>query len=249
MKALIMAAGYATRLYPLTKDRAKPLLPVGGRPIIDYICDALEKVREIDHVYVVTNNRFAPSFETWARERRKNFRMPIDILNDGTVSDEDKLGAIGDIRFAIRRERIADDLFVVLGDNLFDLDLETIIPYFKRKGATVAAYDVGSVGAAKLYGILGVDRDFRVIDFKEKPETPPSTLAAIGMYLFPRDMLDLFRVYEEEGNKMDAPGYYIRWLYRKVPVYAFVFRGVWYDIGDLQMYHKADALYSSHHRK
>lgn len=141
MKALIMAAGYATRLYPLTKDRAKPLLPIAGRPIIDYIVDALDKVEEIDRILVVTNRRFAPSFREWAEKRRS--RAPVAVIDDGTVSDADKLGAIGDIRFVIEKERIDDDLFVVLGDNLFDLDLGRLIPFFREKGITVAAYDVG----------------------------------------------------------------------------------------------------------
>lgn len=245
MKALIMAAGYATRLYPLTKDKAKPLLPIAGRPIIDYITDSLNAVREIDRIYVVTNSRFAASFEEWAGARRGGARVPISVVDDGTVSDDDKLGAIGDIRFVLERERIDDDLLVVLGDNLFDIDVGDIVASFKRRGITVAAYDVRDREAAKLYGILAVDDSFRVVDFQEKPPDPPSTLAAIGMYLYPGEKLDLFRVYAEDGNKMDAPGYFVKWLYRREPVYAYVFNGVWYDIGDLEMYRKADALYAA----
>jgi len=243
MKALIMAAGYATRLYPLTKDRAKPLLPVGGKPIIGYIADALDSVREIDHIYVVTNSRFAASFRDWAGARKG--KSPVEIIDDGTKSDEDKLGAIGDIRFVLDSKCVDDDLLVVLGDNLFDLDLKDIVRYFKGRGITVGAYDVRDREAAKLYGILAVDSDSRVVDFKEKPSDPPSTLAAMGMYLFPREKLKLFQTYAEEGNKMDAPGYYVRWLHTREPVYAYVFRGVWYDIGDLEMYRKADALYAA----
>ncbi len=245
MKALIMAAGYATRLYPLTKDRAKPLLPIAGKPIIDYSTAAMDAVREIDHVYLVTNSRFSASFREWAGERKKSMRAPIEVIDDGTVSDDDKLGAIGDIRFVIEREKIDDDLLVVLGDNLFDLDLKDIVRFFREKGTTVAAYDVRTKEAAKLYGIVAVDRSSRVVDFLEKPPDPPSTLAAIGMYLFPREKLKLFRVYEEEGNKMDAPGYYIKWLYQREAVYAYAFSGIWYDIGDLEMYRKAEALYAA----
>jgi glucose-1-phosphate thymidylyltransferase len=243
LKALIMAAGYATRLYPLTKDRAKPLLPIAGRPIVDYIADALDRVREIDRIYLVTNRRFAASFAEWAEKRRG--RAPVTVVDDGTVSDEDKLGAIGDIRHVIEMEKIDDDLFVVLGDNLFDLDLTKIIPFFRGKGTTVAAYDVAEREAAKLYGILGVDGAGRVVNFVEKPSDPPSTLAAIGMYLFPRGKLGLFDEYAREGNKMDAPGFYIRWLYPREAIHAYVFRGVWYDIGDLEMYRRADALYAA----
>jgi glucose-1-phosphate thymidylyltransferase len=243
-----MAAGYATRLYPLTRDRAKPLLPIAGRPIIDYIVDALDAVREIDRIYVVTNSRFSASFEEWAGSRRGGKGVPIGVIDDGTVSDDDKLGAIGDIKFVLDRERIDDDLLVVLGDNLFDLDIENLVAFFKKKGVTVGAYDVRDKEAARLYGILAVDERSRVADFLEKPPDPPSTLAAIGMYLFPREKLDLFRVYAEEGNKMDAPGYFIKWLYQREPVHAYVFNGVWYDIGDLEMYKRADALYAAKHK-
>jgi len=243
VKALIMAAGYATRLYPLTKNMAKPLLPIAGRTIIDYIADALDQVGEIDRISVVTNHRFAPSFTKWAKKRRG--RAPVTVVDDGTVSDADKLGAIGDIRYVIGKEKIDDDLFVVLGDNLFDLDLTRIVPFFREKGTTVAAYDVADRGAAKLYGILGVDGAGRVVNFVEKPADPPTTLAAIGMYLFPREKLGLFEEYAREGNKMDAPGFYLRWLYHRETIYAYVFRGVWYDIGDLEMYRRADALYAA----
>lgn len=243
MKALIMAAGYATRLYPLTKDKAKPLLPIAGKPIIGYIADALDAVPGIDRTYVVTNSRFSASFEAWAGSRKG--KTQVRVIDDGTVSDSDKLGAIGDIRFVLAHERIDDDLFVILGDNLFDLDLAKIVPFFKKKGTTVAAYDVKDREAAKLYGILGIDNEQRVIDFKEKPADPPSTLAAIGMYLFPRDKLSLFKTYVDEGNNPDAPGFYINWLYKREPVYAYVFNGLWYDIGDLEMYRRADAIYAA----
>lgn len=239
---MIMAAGYATRLYPLTRNRAKPLLPIAGRPIIDYIADSLDRVADIDRIYVVTNHRFAPSFEKWAAARRG--RAPVTVVDDGTVSDADKLGAIGDIQYVLKREKIDDDLFVVLGDNLFDLDLTRIMPVFREKGITVAAYDVGDREAARLYGILGVNQAHRVVNFVEKPIDPPTTLAAIGMYLYPREKLGLFEEYARGGNKMDAPGFFIRWLYPRETIHAHVFRGVWYDIGDIEMYRKADALYT-----
>ena len=241
MKALILAAGYATRLYPLTRDRAKPLLPVGGRPIIDYIVDSLESVAEIDRVYVVTNEKFTPSFRRWASEREG--RLPIEVINDGTTSDDDKKGAIGDILFTIDRVGIDDDLLVVGGDNLFDLDMKKVVESFRRKGTTVVAYDIGDRDAARRYGIVATDADGRIVDFREKPEDPPSTLAATALYLFPREGLGLFRTYAAEGNNLDQPGRYIQWLYRKEPVYAHVFDGLWYDIGNIEMYRRADELY------
>jgi len=171
MKALIMAAGYATRLYPLTKNRAKPLLPVGGKPIIDHIADALDAVPDIDRIYVVTNSRFADSFGKWAASRKG--RAPIAVIDDGTACDDDKLGAIGDIRFVLEKEAIDDDLFIVAGDNLFDLDLRRIVRFFEEHGTTVAAYDVGDLEAAKRFGILELDKEGCVVDFLEKPPRPP----------------------------------------------------------------------------
>ncbi|MDD5557068.1 MAG: nucleotidyltransferase family protein [bacterium] len=243
MKALILAAGYATRLYPLTRDRAKPLLPVGGRPIIDYIADALDAVGEIDRIFVVTNSRFAASFEAWAGSRRG--RAPVTVVDDGTASDDDKRGAIGDILFVIEREGIDDDLFIVAGDNLFDLDLRRIAAFARERGPVIAAYDIGDREAARRYGIVAVDGDGRIVDFREKPQDPPSTLASLGMYLIPRGKVRLFGVYAAEGNNLDQPGNFVRWLYPREPVHAYVFSGVWYDIGDLEMYRKADALYTA----
>jgi glucose-1-phosphate thymidylyltransferase len=241
VKGLIMAAGYATRLWPLTLDRAKPLLPIAGRPIIDYIVDEIEPVEEVDRLYVVTNSRFAPQFRDWAAARETG--KPVEVIDDGTVSDDDKLGAIGDIRFVIDQKDVHDDLFVIAGDNLFDLNLRKFVAFFKKKGTAVAAYNVADREAAKRYGIVAVDKNQRVIDFQEKPSDPPSTLAAIGMYLFPKDRLKLFEVYAGEGNNQDAPGHYVSWVYKREPVYAYVFDGVWYDIGDLEMYRRAEELY------
>lgn len=241
MKALVLAAGYATRLYPLTRDRAKPLLPVGGRPIIDYIVDSLDDVPEIDIVYVITNDKFTASFREWAASRKG--RAAVEVINDGTLSDDDKRGAIGDILFAIRRKKIDDDLIVVGGDNLFELDMRKVVAFFREKGTMVVAYDVGDRAAARQYGIVAVDGDGRVVDFQEKPEDPPSTLAAIAMYLYPREGLRMFQVYADEGNNLDQPGRYIQWLYTREPVHAHVFSGLWYDIGDMEMYRKADEIY------
>jgi glucose-1-phosphate thymidylyltransferase len=238
MKALILAAGYATRLYPLTKDKAKPLLPLGGKPIIDYIVQSIETVSCIDCIYVVTNSKFAPSFESWAAERERG--IPIKVVDDGTVSDDDKRGAIGDIKFVLEKECVDDDLIVIGGDNLFELDLGAVVSFFKEKGITIVAYDVEDREAAKRFGIVAVDGSGRVLDFQEKPVEPPSTLAAIAMYLFPRESLGMFQVYADEGNNLDQPGRYIQWLYKRRSVFAYIYKGVWYDIGDLEMYRQAD---------
>jgi glucose-1-phosphate thymidylyltransferase len=241
MKALILAAGYATRLYPLTLNRPKPLLPVAGKPILEYIISKIEKVEEIEEVYVVTNQKFTEHFQRWKNNFKSKKR--IKILNDRTLSDKDKLGAVGDLRFVIEKEKISDDLFVVAGDNLFELDIPKFIDFFRKKGTSITLHDVREKELARKYGIVTLDRDKRIINFEEKPKNPQTTLVATCMYLFSKDKLGLVKDYLREGNNPDAPGYYIQWLYKKREVYGFVFTDKWYDIGDLSQYDKADKDY------
>ena len=248
MKALILAAGYATRLYPLTQDKAKPLLPVGGKPIIDYILENLQKVAEIDHIYVVTNSKFAPSFQTWAK--KANSRKPIKVIDDGTLSNEDKLGAIGDIHFVIKQEKIEDELMILAGDNLFEINLNEFISFYraKKKHPCIASYDINDSKLAKQYGILVVDVNKRITHFEEKSQHPPGTLAAVGLYLFSKEKLHWIDDYIAEKQNQDAPGFYVSWLVKKAEVYAFPLRGKWYDIGDLGSYKKADEEYTERSR-
>lgn len=240
MKALILAAGYATRLYPLTKDRAKPLLPVAGKPIIQYIIEGLEEVKELDQIYVVTNNKFAGSFEEFFKSQ--NFKKPVKVINDGTLSDDDKLGAIGDMHYVVQGEKIDDDLMVLAGDNIFEIGMNEMIDFFKsKKGAPcIASYDVKNRGLATQYGIVELSDDGKVVRFVEKPKDPPGTNAAVGLYVFPKNKVHLIKDYIEDKQNKDAPGYYISWLTQKDEVYAFPLRGKWYDIGDLGSYEKAN---------
>lgn len=235
MKSLILAAGYATRLSPLTDDLPKQLLPVGGRPIVDWI---LDKIRDagIDDVHLVTNARFAPLFEEWARGNA------VHVHDDGTSTNETRLGAIGDIRFVARRGGLDDDLLVIAGDNLFDFSLADYVEFWQaRTGASaVAVYDVRDRALASKYGIVAVDADDRIVDFVEKPDDPPSTLAATATYLFARAHVRLVDTYLAEGNPPDQPGHFVAWLHRREPVYAYRFGGGWYDIGDRDQLLEAD---------
>jgi len=242
MKALIMAAGYAVRLYPLTQNQPKPLLPIAGKPIIEYIIEKLEVFQEIDEIYVVTNNKFYPHFLNWNEKYKSNKK--IEILNDGTLSPEDRLGAIGDINFTIKNKKINDDLLIIAGDNLFDFGLKELKEYFQNKQLVICAYDVGDIELSKKYGILSVNGNGKVYSFLEKPAQPPSTLAALGIYLFKKDKLSLIDRYLNEGNNHDAPGFFIQWAYQVEDVYAYVFKGNWYDIGDMISYKKADDFYN-----
>ncbi len=238
MKAVVLAAGYATRLRPLTDTWAKELLPVGGRPILDWIVDAIEQVDEIDEVHVVTNARKAPAFDAWSEGRPG----AATVHDDGTLSNDDRLGAIGDLRFVVAEAGIDDDLLVIAGDNLFDFSLQTFVDAWRSHGvaSAVAVRDVGSRELAARYGIVELAEDGRVIDFVEKPEDPPSTLAATATYLYHRAHVPLVERYLAEGNAPDQPGRLVAWLQAREPVYAWEFDEDWYDVGDHAQLLEAD---------
>jgi glucose-1-phosphate thymidylyltransferase len=230
VKALVLAAGYATRLRPLTDTIPKPLLPVGGKPMVDWILERLAET-SVDEVHLVTNARFAADFERWAESK------DVQVHNDGTTSNDDRLGAIGDIAFV----GLDDDLLVIASDNLFDYSLADYEQYWRTKGGScVAVHDVGDIELAKKYGIVDVDADDRITGFVEKPEHPPSTLAATATYLYRRDHAALVPAYLAEGNPPDQPGNLVAWLHKREPVFAYTFAGEWYDIGDQAQLLEAD---------
>jgi len=241
MKAIVLAAGYATRLYPLTLDKPKPLLEVGGRPILGRLLDQLAEIDGLDTVYVVTNSKFARQFETFARDLdHKPFELRI--VDDGTESDETKLGAIGDLDLVIRQEGIEDDLLVAAGDSIFD---EAPLADFARfavdkEAPAIALYDVGDLEAVKEYSAVTVDDAGRMLEMTEKPDDPQTTLAGIALYVYPRSVLPLVRQYVEEGNNADQPGRLVQWLYTRVPVYAWRVPGRWFDIGSKETLAAAD---------
>jgi glucose-1-phosphate thymidylyltransferase len=237
VKALVLAAGYATRLRPLTDTWAKELLPVGGRPIIDRIVDAIGAVAEVDAIHVVTNARKAPAFGEWAKSR-----PGVHVHDDGTSSNEDRLGAIGDLQLVLERAAIDDDLLVIAGDNLFDFSLSDFVGFWRAQAdaSAVAVRDVGSLELATHYGIVSLDVSGRLLDFVEKPADPPSTLAATATYLYRRDHLPLVHAYLEEGHSPDQPGRLIGWLRARRPVYGWVFDETWYDIGNVEQLLEAD---------
>jgi glucose-1-phosphate thymidylyltransferase len=237
VKAIILAAGYATRLRPLTETWAKELLPVGGRPIIDWILDHVLAVEGIDEVHVVTNARKAPAFLKWARGHDG-----VVVHDDGTRSNEDRLGAIGDMQFVIETAGLDDHLLVIAGDNLFDYDLTAFVEYWRGRGvaSAVAVRDVGSLELASQYGIVSLADDGRILDFVEKPADPPSTLAATATYLYHRDHARLIRTYLGAGQSPDQPGRFVAWLRRHAPVYGWRFDASWYDIGNHEQLLEAD---------
>lgn len=241
MKALILAAGYATRLYPLTKEYPKPLLTVARRPLIDYILDKLNGVPEIDEIIVVTNSKFFRKFKKWSKTAVSSKRL--SIIDDLTKSQNDRRGAIGDIYFAVTKKRLKDNLVVVGGDNLFDSNLGEFLSFAKSKHPhpVIGAYDIKIKSRAAKYGVISLDAKKIIIDFKEKPLRPSSSLVAMCLYYFPRTKLGLVKEYlRSKSNKNDATGFYIDWLRRRDKVYAFIFGGRWYDIGQYKFYQEAN---------
>jgi len=196
MKVLILAAGYGTRLYPLIKDTAKPLLPIAGRPLINYLLDEVRGLADLREVFVVTNKKFFADFERWANENA-DFPAKIRVINDGTTSPEDRLGAVGDIHFVLKNNPIEDDLLIIGGDNLFDFDLQKYIRFAQAQtpAATIGLYDIGDRQEARKFGVVELDAKGKVLVFEEKPDHPRSTLIAMCFYYFPQSSLPLIMQY------------------------------------------------------
>jgi glucose-1-phosphate thymidylyltransferase len=241
VKAIILAAGYATRLYPLTLDRPKALLPVGGRPMLDRLLEQLDGVEGLDEVFVATNSKFAGAFRDWAAGRGG---LPVRIVDDGTVDEDSRLGAIGDLDLTIREAGLDDDLLVLAGDNLFS---ESIAPFpafaLAKGGAALGVYDVGDLDAIRQYAVIELDENDRVTRLEEKPDEPRSTLAGIALYFYPRAGLGFVAEYLAEGNNPDQPGRLVQWLYPRTPVYGWRVPGRWYDVGSKETLAEADEAF------
>ena len=246
MKLVVLAAGYATRLYPLTLNRPKALLPVAGRPMVEHVLARLAPIEEIDRAYLVTNAKFAGQFREWAESyEAPRSGFDLTIVDDGTTSDETRLGAIGDLDLVLREAAIADDVIVVASDNLFTEALEGFGRFAKEKGApVVAVYDVGDLSRMSQYNSIVVDEEGRITFFEEKPREPRSTLSAVALYFYPRDTLALVRRYLEEGNNPDQPGRLIEWLYPRTAVYTWRVPGTWYDIGSEEGLREANRIFA-----
>lgn len=238
MKCVILAAGYATRLWPLTDDLPKHLLPVGGRPMLDWVLDRVRELEDVDSIHLVTNSRFAPDLEEWAGPHG------IVVHDDGTSSNEDRLGAVGDLQLAIERAGLEDnELLVLAGDNLFDFSLAAYRDWWQAKpqpASAVPLHDVGDRELAKQYGIAETDEDDRIVSLVEKPGDPPSTLASTLIYFLAPEHVRLIGSYLGEGLSADNAGSFLAWLVTRGPVYGYRFAGHWYDIGDHEQLLEAD---------
>ena len=247
MKAIVLAAGYATRLHPLTLTQPKPLLPVGGQPMIEHVLDHLAPIQDIHRIYIVTNAKFAGHFQAWADRYNatKARQLDLTIVNDRTTDNSNRLGAIGDMHLVLTQEQIDDDLIVVAGDNLFSESLEGFGHFIRgRTTPVLALYDVGDLDEVKEFNSITLDQDGRITSFEEKPTHPTSTLTGIALYYYPKSSLPLIRQYIAEGNNPDQPGRLVQWMFSRTLFYTWRVPGKWYDIGSHETLAEADRIFS-----
>ncbi len=240
MKCLILAAGYATRLYPLTENFPKPLLKVGEKTILDWLIDDLEKSKVINEYVVISNHKFAHHFDDWAKD--KTYR--ITVLDDGTTSNENRLGAVKDIQFAIDKLNIEEDVLVIAGDNVLDFSLNSFVKYaMDKQTSCVMRYFEPSQAKLVKCGVLELDGDDKIINMTEKPEEPASNWCCPPFYYYTAEDTQKVQQGIDEGCNTDAPGSYISWLCKKTDVYAMEMPGSRYDIGNLESYEKVQKEY------
>lgn len=242
MKCLFLAAGYATRLYPLTENFPKPLLPIGDKPILDWLLDDLRKSGAADRYIVVSNHKFAHHFDAWAGKHD----CTVAVLDDGSTCNENRLGAVKDILFAVKQMNLDDDLFILAGDNILDFSLESFLQYFRRKRTTcVMRYFEGDINRLHKTGVAEINDGDRIIGMEEKPGSPKSNWCIPPFYICTRNDLRLIDSAIHDGCGTDAPGSFIAWLSSHTAVHAFEMPGKRYDIGDLAGYEAIQKLYSS----
>jgi glucose-1-phosphate thymidylyltransferase len=234
MHTIVLAGGYATRLWPITKNRPKMLLPIGEQTVIGTIFEALEQEPRIDDVYVSANEAFAADFEAYLADT--DYEKPQLSIED-TTAEAEKFGVVGAIAQLVDRENLSEDTLIIAGDNLISFDIAEFLDTFEATdGPTVAAYDVGSYKRASEYGIIELNDDEGIVDFQEKPDDPNSTLASIACYGFTSDTLPKLNEYLTEDNNPDEPGWFIQWLQSRETVRAFTFDEAWFDIGTPESY-------------
>lgn len=238
MIALLLVAGYATRLYPLTINTPKPLLPVAGRPMLDYIIDEIDTLPDLTGICLISNHRFAGQFEEWAGARRLvSPRVPITVLDDATTDDSNKRGAIGDIQFAIDALHIDEDVVIIAGDNLFTYRLKDMYDHFmKIRRDLLIAIRVTDKNQLQKLAVAQLDDTGKVLCMEEKPKEPKSETAIYATYFYLKETLPLIRKYLDDGNTPDAPGNFPSWLYKRQDLYAYLADGNCIDIGTPENY-------------
>lgn len=242
MECILLAAGYATRLYPLTENMPKALLKLGDKTILDFVAEAVETIDEVNTIYIVTNHRFYMQFCEWAEKYKGN--KPVKVINDFTTSNDNRLGAIGDMKYVIDKENIDDEILVMASDNIFEFPLTDFVNMYREKGADmICAHVLEDKEQLHSQGVVELDGNDRVIGFEEKPEHPKSDMGVPPFYLYRKETLDLIDAYLKEGNNPDAPGNFVPWLKDRVPVYAYRFDTMCIDIGTPENYYEMQEKY------
>lgn len=243
MKCLILAAGYATRLYPLTENFPKPLLKVGDKTILDWLLEDIQSCGLVDEYVVITNHKFAHIFESWAASQPADRK--VTVVDDGTESNETRLGAVRDIQFAIEKLSIHDEMLVIAGDNLLDFSLCRFIEYAREKRTScIMRYFEPSEARLHKSGIVDINRNDRIVSMEEKPENPKSHWCCPPFYYYTRSDTRLVAQGIRSGCGVDAPGSYMAWLCSQVPVHAMEMPGKRYDIGNLESYRQVCETYT-----
>lgn len=239
MKCLIIAAGYATRLYPLTENFPKPLLKVGDKPILNWLMEDLDQTGLINEYIVVTNHKFAPIFEEWAKQR-----TDVTVIDDGTSSNETRLGAVRDIELGILSRGVQEDLLVMAGDNLLSFSLKGFLDYFREKGTTcIMRFYQPDLNKLHKSGVADVDANGRILSMEEKPEHPKSHWCCPPFYIYRKEDLPLVSAGIAAGCGTDAPGSFIAWLCTQTVVHAWEMPGCRYDIGNLESYKEVQKVF------
>ena len=241
MKAIILAAGYATRMYPLTLNRPKALLTLNGRAIIDYIVEQINGLSAADEIIVVTNHKFYENFRVWTKDVRS--KIPISLLNDGSTDENNRLGAIGDIIFTLNEKKIDDDLLIIAGDNYSTYPLiEQYGLFTEKQSDIICAKKLADRNLLKRFAVAELDSSGRVVNLVEKPDNPQSDYGVFATYFYKKETLPLFAEYKKSGQNTDAPGYFIEWLHKKKDIYAYIMNGDCYDIGTIEAYDEMKKL-------
>lgn len=243
MVCILLAAGYATRLYPLTENMPKALLKLGNKTILDMVVEKIEEVNDVKDIYIVTNHKFYTQFKDWAEEHKGSKK--ISVLNDFTTNNDNRLGAIGDMEYTIKHYDIDDELLVMACDNIFDFSLNEFVDLYRKNDADmICANKVDNEEELHSMGVAELDEDGKVIGFEEKPAEPKSNIGVSPFYLYKKETVPMIKQYLDEGNNKDAPGNFVPWLITKKDVYAFVTDGMRIDIGTPESYEEAQKLYS-----
>ena len=239
---VVIAAGYATRLYPLTENFPKPLLKVGGSTILGRLMDDIDPMPEITKHVIVTNHRFVKHFEKWLKD--SHFEKPVTLIDDGTTSNDNRLGAVKDLLLAVEREQIDEDMLVIAADNILDFSLKGFVEYFKeKKTSLIMCHHEPELKKLQRTGVIAVDDDMRVLEMQEKPEKPVSNWAVPPFYLYRREDLPLIKDSLNNGCGFDAPGNLAHYLCDRTPMHAWPMPGKRHDIGTMDSYREAQEMF------